>query len=233
MKDIKEYLKSRRLIMDGAMGTFFSETAGSEAGIVELANLNAPEIIEGIHKSYLEAGAMLIRTNTFAAGMETLGINEETQEELIMAACRIAKAAVDKVSKNPEDRAFVAGDIGPIHENADSSEEVVLAEYIRMCDIFIAEDVDVILFETFSDLKYIRKLVKYIKSKKDIFIMANFSLNKNGFTANGISASNLLKEIAHIDEIDACGFNCGIGSGHMNSVMHKIKFPSGKKYTAR
>ena len=221
MNDIREYLKYKRLIMDGAMGTYYAENETGERTLSEFANINRPEVIENIHKQYIESGANLIRTNTFAACVETLDVTPEEQKNIIEAACNIAKKAADG-------KAYVAGDIGPIPENALSSEEDVLAEYISMCDIFIEADVDVILFETFSDTYYIKKLVKYIRSKKNIFIMANFCLNKNGFTSDGFSASKLLVELSEIDEIDACGFNCGIGSGHMNSIMQKLKYPSNK-----
>lgn len=223
MVDIREYLKYNRLIMDGAMGTYYAELEGNaNDGIFsEFGNISKPEQIEKIHRTYIEAGAKLIRTNTFAISTKTLGVSNEEQKKIIEAACRIAKRAAD-------DCAYVAGDIGPIPENAESSEEDILAEYIRICDIFLKEDVDVILFETFSNPYYIKKVVNYIRSRKNIFIMANFCLNTNGFTSDGISASKLLKELSEIDEIDACGFNCGIGSGHMNSIMQKLKYPSNK-----
>lgn len=219
--NIREYLKTNRLIMDGAMGTYYTGLKGEERAFSEFANLDDPELVEKIHNEYISAGAKLIRTNSFAAGKETLGVRHEEQKQIIEASCRIAKKAA-------KGKVYVAGAIGPLSEHADSNEDDILNEYISMCDIFLAADVDVILFETFSDLYYIKKLVKYIRSKKDIFIMANFCLNKNGFTRDGISATKLMKELSQIDEIEACGFNCGIGSGHMSNIMQKIKYPSNK-----
>jgi len=218
---IREYLKNNRLIMDGAMGTYYSELEGDERSFSEFGNINNPELIEKIHRDYINAGAMLIRTNSFAASVEALGVTDIEQKRIIVASCDIAKRAA-------KDKAYVAGDIGPIKENAQSNESEVLEEYIRMCDLFLDADVDVILFETFSDMNYIKQLVTYIRSKKDVFIMTNFCLNKNGFTRNGLSATKLLSELSQIDEIDACGFNCGIGSGHMSNIMEKLKYPSNK-----
>ncbi|SEW32630.1 bifunctional homocysteine S-methyltransferase/methylenetetrahydrofolate reductase [[Clostridium] fimetarium] len=221
MLNIREYLKNNRLIMDGAMGTYYSDLEGDESAFSEFGNINRPEIIEKIHSDYINAGAKLIRTNSFATSIEALGVTVFEQKRIIEASCEIAKRAA-------KDKAYVAGDIGPIKENAESTESEILDEYIRMCDIFLAADVDVILFETFSDMIYIKQLVKYIRSKKDVFIMTNFCLNKNGFTRNGLSATKILSELAQIDEIDACGFNCGIGSGHMSNIMKKLKYPSNK-----
>jgi len=222
--DIREYLKNNKLIMDGAMGTYYAELEGDERAFSEFANINKPEIVEKIHRDYIDAGAKLIRTNSFATSIEALGVTPSEQKKIIQASCNIAKRAA-------KDNAYVAGDIGPIKENADSTETEILDEYIRMCDIFIDANVDVILFETFSDMSYIKQLVAYIRSKKDIFIMTNFCLNKNGFTINGLSATKLLSELSQISEIDACGFNCGIGSGHMINIMKKLKYPSNKYIT--
>lgn len=221
MLDIKEYLKNNRMIMDGAMGTYYSEIEGDDRAFAEFGNIEKPEVIEKIHRGYINAGANLIRTNSFACSIETLGVTVEEQKKIIQASCDIAKRAA-------KGKTYIAGDIGPVKENAESTENDILEEYIRICDIFIEADVDVILFETFADLYYIKQLVKYINSKKNIFIMTNFCLNKNGFTKNGLSATKLLNEISMIDEIDACGFNCGIGSGHMSNIMQKINYPSNK-----
>jgi len=218
---IREYLKNNRLIMDGAMGTYYSELEGDERVFSEFGNINRPEVVEKIHRDYMNAGAKLIRTNSFATSIEALGVTAVEQKRIIEASCEIAKRAA-------KDKVYVAGDIGPIKENADSSESEILDEYKRMCDIFLDANVDVILFETFSDMNYIKQLVTYIRSKKDTFIMTNFCLNKNGFTRNGLSATKLLSELAQIDEIDACGFNCGVGSGHMSNIMQKLRYPTNK-----
>jgi len=219
--NIREYLKNNRLIMDGAMGTYYAELEGDERAFSEFGNVNQPEVVEKIHRDYINAGAKLIRTNSFAASIEALSITVSEQKNIIVASCDIAKRAA-------KDKAYVAGDIGPIKENADSNESEILDEYKRMCDIFLDADVDVILFETFSDMNYVKQLVPYIRSKKDTFIMTNFCLNKNGFTRNGLSATKLLSELSQIDAIDACGFNCGIGSGHMSNIMQKLRYPTNK-----
>ena len=221
MINIREYLKNNRLIMDGAMGTYYAELEGDERAFSEFGNVNQPEVVEKIHRDYINAGAKLIRTNSFAASIEALSITVSEQKNIIVASCDIAKRAA-------KDKAYVAGDIGPIKENADSNESEILDEYKRMCDIFLDADVDVILFETFSDMNYVKQLVPYIRSKKDTFIMTNFCLNKNGFTRNGLSATKLLSELSQMDAIDACGFNCGIGSGHMSNIMQKLRYPSNK-----
>jgi len=228
---IIEYLQKNRLILDGSMGTYYSNIVDQPGSVSERANITAPEVIERIHKEYISAGARLIRTNTFLANRAILNITIDEQKTLVKAACRIAKQAVrESTNANTEqNEVWIAGDLGPITENAQTQESEVLKEYQLLCDTFIEEGLDGIHFETFADLKYIEKLVPYIKEKKkDMFILTSFSLNKNGYTRSGISAARLMNQIGEMDGIDACGFNCGIGSGHMQQILRKVSFPEHK-----
>lgn len=222
---IFDYLKTSRLITDGAMGTYYATRELSEPAIAEYANITSREKIKTIHKEYLNAGAKLLRTNTFAANRTLLSISKEEQADMITAACNIAKEAIEECNQS----AFIAGDIGPIPEFATTEEEDILIEYKEMIDVFIKENVDAILFETFPDLRYIKQLARYIKEKnKDTFLMVEFCLNKNGYTRTGASAAKLLEGAADITEIDAVGFNCGIGSGHMVQILNNLNLPKNK-----
>ncbi|HWT27764.1 MAG TPA: homocysteine S-methyltransferase family protein, partial [Mobilitalea sp.] len=228
---IIDYLRDHRIIPDGSMGTYYSGLINQPGAISEFANLSSPETIEKIHSEYLSAGARIIRTNTFAANQSVLKVDELQRQSLIEAACHIAKRAVSDykaTAKEPE-AVWILGDIGPIPEDANSQESEVLKEYQRMCDIFIDQGLDGIHFETFSNMNYVEKLVPYLKDrKKDLFILVSFSLNKNGYTSSGISAARLLDKVAAVEGIDAFGFNCGIGSGHMSQILSKLSFPENK-----
>lgn len=229
---IKEVINKQRLIIDGSMGTYYSTLVNQPGAISEYANLSSPELIEKIHKDYISAGARIIRTNTFAANSVVLNqLHSKEQRTLVKEACKIAKKAVSEIeiTKDKKDKVWVFGDIGPIPEDASTEEDIVLSEYRMLCDVFIEEGMEGIHFETFSSLKYIEKLVSYIKEKKeDMFILASFSVNKNGYTGSGISAVRLLEKISQLDGIDGCGLNCGIGSGHMHHILKQIIFPENK-----
>lgn len=222
---IQNYLKKHKLLMDGAMGTYYSRSESKRNEISEYANLTAPDKIKKIHLKYIEAGAKMIRTNSFAANQQVLNISQADQASIIHASYEIASQAVKESGKE----VFIACDIGPIPEQGDRSEEEILEEYRYQCDLFLRHKPEIILFETFSDMTYIRKLVKYIKAvDPEVFIITNFCLNKSGYTTKGISARVLLEEIANTKEIDAGGFNCGIGSGHMYHILKKLNFPVDK-----
>jgi homocysteine S-methyltransferase len=229
---LQEYLKENRLITDGAMGTYYAALKGNDRLVSEFANINEPEFIEEIHMEYIKAGARLLRTNTFAASRDVLQVGAEEQENIIRAACRIAKNAVEKVTKENKQiesqPVFIAGDIGPIPYNPDRTKEDIIKEYKRICDIFIEEKLPVILFETFSDLIMIQEVIAYVKEKSDVFLITDFCVNHNGYSSMGIKASRLLEMAGKMEQIDAVGFNCGVGSGHMCQILKKMVFPKNK-----
>lgn len=225
---IKDYLKEHRLITDGAMGTYYSSIVNRPGAISEFANQSDPETIEGIHTEYLNAGARMIRTNTFAANRAVLKLPAEEQRLLIKSACDIAKRAVNQRIKINKDPIWIVGDIGPIPEDAKTEEIEVLEEYQFICDCFLEAGLDGIHFETFSNVRYIEKLIPYIRDKnKEILIITSFSLNKNGYSSSGISAGRILAKLQAIGGIDVYGFNCGIGSGHMHQIISRLSLPEG------
>ena len=70
--DFHTLFRSRCLITDGAMGTYYSEKYGKESASPENDNLTAPQKIKEIHREYIEAGADILRTNSFASNIRTM-----------------------------------------------------------------------------------------------------------------------------------------------------------------
>lgn len=225
---IRDYIKDHVVLTDGAMGTYYASLVNEPQAMSEYANLSDLETIRKIHREYIEAGANLIRTNTFVANTVSMVVNKETRDQMIRQAVTIAKEEAKKATQP----VFVAGSIGPIPEHATYGEEEVLEEYKEICDVFIKCQVDAVVFETFHDLYYIKPVVDYIRQQSDVFIITNFCLNKNGYKKAGISANRLALEVNEMPEIDAFGFNCGIGSGHMFSLLDTVSFPQNKYIVA-
>jgi 5-methyltetrahydrofolate--homocysteine methyltransferase len=162
---LETLLRERIVLLDGAMGTMIQQHKLSEAdyrgkrfrdwktkdvkGSLELLNLTQPQIIEEIHREYLEAGADVIETNTFSG--TTIGLHDflfpgqprghrKDQEfvqrviddpelrplvrEMNVAAAQIARQAADRVSNDTGSRRFVAGSIGPLPVAASISPDV-------------------------------------------------------------------------------------------------------------
>lgn len=142
MTDIKQILKERILILDGAMGTMiqtyeleeadyrgerFADWPSDLKGNNDLLSITQPQIIKAIHTAYLEAGADIIETNTFNAnhyGMADYGMEaEELVYELNVEAAKVAREACNAIATDEKPR-FVAGVLGPMPVTASMSKDV-------------------------------------------------------------------------------------------------------------
>lgn len=237
---IREFLKKYRLVADGAMGTYYSTLKREGNLLSELDNDKDPEIIKTIHKNYIEAGANLIRINTFACYPDVLGVDEAESAKLCRNAVKIAKQAVIEAKNNAEllgkeespleverKEVFIAGDIGPCSVSNENAER----DYKANIDIFIEEKLPVIIFETFTEEKDVLSLAEYVKEKSpETFVIASFCINGNGTTGRGISLEQIVHHCLESKSIDAFGFNCGIGSSNMYKVLLSANIKSFNKY---
>ncbi|MDY2613831.1 MAG: bifunctional homocysteine S-methyltransferase/methylenetetrahydrofolate reductase [Lachnospiraceae bacterium] len=220
---IQEYLQRNKLITDGSFGTYYVGKYQTDE-IPEAANTEYPDRVSNIHHSYIEAGARLIRTNTFASNTVLLSSDWASVEQNIRAAIQLAKDAVK--SKD----IFIAGDIGPIPDTSSPNTETDLLaeEYYQIARIFAEEGIQVLTFETFPDMEHILPAISRIKKEYPLFIMMQFCVDQFGYSASGLSAKKLLEEAASVPEIDAIGLNCGVGPGHMNQIYGKVDLHSDK-----
>ncbi len=208
------------------MGTWYDRLTGYKGNLAERANLTDPQQIRDIHRSYIEAGAQLIRTNTFA--VNSMFFSADEAEEVLNAAWENACQAVSDSGRN----VWIAADMGPIDEDEQKSAEDVEQEYIHLSDYFLNLGAKVFVFETLSDFRYVKKAVAHIKAKcPDAFIAAQFSFNRNGYTRSGMSVRALLLEAAVMMDLDAVGFNCGVGPLHLYELLKNQSFPEGKYMT--
>ena len=142
MKDIKEILKERILILDGAMGTMLQRYKFTEEdfrgarfkdwehplqGNNDLLSLTQPEAIADVHRKYFAAGADIVETNTFSG--TTIAMADYFMEDLVYElnyeSARIAKMVADEFTKKePNKPRFVAGSIGPTNKTASMSPDV-------------------------------------------------------------------------------------------------------------
>jgi len=217
---IREYLLNHILITDGAMGTYYAQITDNYNVLPEFANSSDPQIIERIHQEYITAGAKLIKTNTFSANRFALDISQAEVKKIIIAGIDIAnKAAANK-------KIFVAASIGPIPEMADkihTDQDAIIDEYKFIVDTFLERGVRIFIFETFSDVNNLAEIATYLKEKDNsVFILAQFAITPEGFTRKGISNQYLVTEMKNNKNIDAYGFNCGIGPTHLYNSLQGI-----------
>lgn len=181
MKNIKEIIKDRILVLDGAMGTmiqrykleeedfrkgWFENHSSSLKGNNDLLSLTRPDIIKEIHAMYLEAGADIIETNTFS-GTSIAQADyhlEKYAYEINYHGAQIAKEVAEKFTQmNPEKPRFVAGSIGPTNRTASISPDVndpgfrnvsydaLVVAYKEQVTGLMDGGVDVLLVETVFD----------------------------------------------------------------------------------
>ena len=230
-EQIRERIQQKKLLFDGAFGTYYGGKYDTKQ-LPELANLEAPERVKEIHREYLEAGAQILRTNTFAANSFCMDMSKEQIEETLRSGVRLAREAVaawrERTGETKE--VYIAGDIGQIPCDALAQKDTLCREYEEICRIFLEEGVDFFVFETFSEMEEILPAIKMIGEQA--FITVQFSVNQFGYSNAGLSARKLLQRAGTIKEIDAVGFNCGVGPSHMYRILQTLYKPADKFLTA-
>ncbi len=178
-QQLETILKSRILVLDGAMGTMIQRRKLQEAdyrgerfadyymdikGNNDLLSITAPDVIREIHEEYLEAGADILETNTFNATKVSMADYEmeDLAYELNVAGAKVAREAADKYSTAEKPR-FVAGVLGPTSKTCSMSPDVndpgfraitfneLVEDYSASTRGLIEGGVDIILIETIFD----------------------------------------------------------------------------------
>lgn len=215
--------EQKKLLFDGAFGTYYAQIYDTRE-MPEFANVQYPERVRRIHKEYLDAGAEIIRTNTFASNTVSLKLPWEKVQENIRQGYRLACEAAENQS------VYIAADIGQIPCENPASRENVAKEYIEICRTFLEEGANLFVFETFSDMEDIQEALAFIG--KQAYVIVQFSVNQFGYSQSGLSARKLVQMAEHTEWIDAVGFNCGVGPGHMQQIIRNLRFAGEKKLTA-
>ena len=230
-EQIRERIQQKKLLFDGAFGTYYGGKYDTKQ-LPELANLEAPERVKEIHTEYLEAGAQILRTNTFAANSFCMDMSKEQIEETLRSGVRLAREAVAawRARTGETKEVYIAGDIGQIPGDALAQKDTLCREYEEICRIFLEEGVDFFVFETFSEMEELLPAIKMIGEQA--FITVQFSVNQFGYSNAGLSARKLLQRAGEIKEIDAVGFNCGVGPSHMYRILQTLYKPADKFLTA-
>ncbi|WP_221366908.1 homocysteine S-methyltransferase family protein [Clostridium perfringens] len=195
-------LKNGVIIADGAMGARIMKLGVNlKETPSELLNIKKPELIEKIHREYIESGANLILSNTFMCNIINAKRNNYNLEEVIEAGIHIAKKACG-------DHGLVALDIGPlsyyIEENDSSFKEIVYENTERIINVS-KDKFDLVIFETLGSLKEGEFAVKKAKTLTDKKVICSFTL------AYKKDIPNFIKNIVSTLEplgVDALGINC-------------------------
>jgi len=215
-------IKERVLVLDGAMGTMLQERGLRPGQSPEELNLTMPDVVAGVHREYLEAGADIIVTNTFGGTrpkLEHYGL-EERAREINARAVAIAKEVCG-------DRAYVAASVGPTGLFVEPVGEVTfdaMAGFFReQAAPLIDAGADLITLETFLDIKEIRAAVIAIRElSPSIPIIAQLTFDNEGRTVLGTTPEAAAVTLAAAGA-DIVGSNCGLGPDGICAVMGAMR----------
>lgn len=267
-KDIKQLLSERILIIDGAMGTMIQQYKLEEKdfrgerfkdfqkdlrGNNDLLSITQPQIIEAIHKEYLDAGADIIETNTFSS-TSIAQADYDLQNiayELNVAAAQCAIAAVQaynkeetKKGKEPSPK-YVAGAIGPLNKTLSLSPDVnnpgfrsvtfdeVADAYYEQIKGLVEGGVDLLLIETIFDTLNSKAAIFAIKKyfrdtgKEALPIMISGTItDASGRTLSGQTLEAFYISISHAEPLSV-GLNCALGANEMRPHIEELSHIAG------
>ncbi|WP_251521473.1 MULTISPECIES: bifunctional homocysteine S-methyltransferase/methylenetetrahydrofolate reductase [Staphylococcus] len=220
MNPLLSKLHNNLLVADGAVGTIlYSEGIDT---CPEAYNLTHPEKIERIHRSYIEAGADIIQTNTYGANFEKLkpfGL-EHKVKDIHQAAVRIAKRAAN-------DQTFILGTIGGFRgiKQEDLELSSILYHSGIQIDTLVESGVDGLLFETYYDLDELTQVIQETKRKyPELPLIAQFTALNTNYLRDGTPINKALKQII-ASGANVVGLNCHHGPHHMQESFSHIELP--------
>lgn len=254
---MRQQIRERILVLDGAMGTMiqqynltesdfrgerFREIQGQLKGNNDLLCLTRPDVIEEIHRRYLEAGADIIETNTFNATRVSMADYhmQDYCREINLEAARLARRLADEYTqKNPEKPRFVAGSVGPTNKTCSMSPDVnnpafraltydeLLEAYCEQMEALIEGGVDAILIETIFDTLNAKVAIQAAelsmqKMGRKLPLMLSVTVSDiAGRTLSGQTLDAFLASVQHAD-LFSVGLNCSFGARQLKPFLEQL-----------
>ena len=238
-----EALRERVLVFDGAMGTSLqSENPGIDdfggarlEGWMDGLVIHAPQIVERVHRSFLDAGCDVIETSTFQATrprLEEWGQADVTRD-LNVSAARLARNIADEYAADGRPR-FVAGSMGPTGFLPASSDPAMsrlgfadlVPAYQEQAEALIEGGADLLIIETQQDILETKAAIFGARAAaaaagRAVPIMTTVSLDVTGRMLLGTDAAAVLAILESL-QVDVIGFNCSTGPEHMREPIRYI-----------
>lgn len=254
---LQKQIQQRILILDGAMGTMiqthqldeqayrgsrFARHCCDVKGNNDLLSLTQPDIIEGIHRAYLAAGADIIETNTFNATTIAMAdyAMEDLTTEINVESARLARAAADAFSaKTPDKPRFVAGVLGPTNRTASISPDVnnpgfrnvtfneLVIAYREATLALIEGGADIILIETVFDTLNAKAAIYSVNAVFDdlgftLPVMISGTItDASGRTLSGQTTEAFWNSVRHANPFSV-GLNCALGASELRPYLEEL-----------
>lgn len=215
--NICDLIYKKRIYFDGGMGTMLQKYGLKTSELPEMWNIEHPDIIEEIHRQYIQAGANIITTNTFGVN----SLKYENYTDLIISALDCAKRA-----KDDRDDVFIAFDIGPLGKFIEPIGDL---SFENAVDIFsknvkIAQDcgADVIIIETMTDCYETKAAVLAAKENSNLPIFVTNVYDEKGKMLTGADPETMVAMLEGLG-VSALGINCSLGPDKMIDLITRFK----------
>lgn len=238
---LKELIKNQYLIIDGATGTELQKkeikkeewiiNGNNIQGCNEILNINAPRIIKEVHSDYLNAGANIIKTNSFGAFPSVLSEYDipDMAYEIAKKSSIIAKESIEEYREKHKDindtnrDIFVAGSLGPgirLPSLGQITFDELYNGYFEAVKGLIDGGADIILLETAQDVLQLKAgILACGDIDKDIPVMVSVTIEKEGSMLLGTDIETAYAILSNLN-IFSIGMNCGTGP---DMAMRHIK----------
>ena len=222
-KPYLERVKKGVLLFDGAMGTMLYDKGVFINRCFEHVNITDPDKVLEIHRDMAAAGAQVLTTNTFGANpikLKSFDLDDKTVE--------INRAGVQLAKKIAGEDLYVAGSVGPTGVRmapvGHISSEVIAEAFRIQITALLEEEVDLLLFETFSNADELILAVRTARSiSNTIPIQAQVTIRTNDAEDAEDRYIRLFNRLEKEEGIDILGLNCSTGPAAMLDILHSIQ----------
>ena len=219
--ELLDLLQSTVVVADGAMGTMLNARGVPWDACFEAANVQQPDLVQGVHREYAAAGSQVIETNTFGANrnkLSAVGLSDRVRE-VNAAGVRLARPVV------PPD-AFLAGAVGPYGRSRNDDQDVGDDEraevFEEQIETLANEGVDLIVLETFTHLEEMRVALRVARRiAQDLPVVCQMSFPESVRTTGGADAVQALLALVQ-EGASVIGGNCGAGPLGVLHVIEEI-----------
>jgi 5-methyltetrahydrofolate--homocysteine methyltransferase len=257
MEKIKEALSNRILVLDGAMGTMiqrrklkdqdfhgqrFKDHSIPLKGNNDLLSITRPDVIQEIHREYLEVGADIIETNTFSStsiAQDDYGLQDIVFEMNVKSAVLAREVADEFTKRDPSKSRYVAGSIGPTNRSGSLSPNVhdpgfravtfdqLLDAYYSQAKALMEGGADLLLVETIFDTLNAKAALFAIQNleeelgKKVPTMISGTIVDASGRNLSGQTVEAFLVSLSHVDLL-SIGLNCSFGAKEIRPYLQVI-----------
>lgn len=229
-KQFRKRLAEGPLLLDGAFGTELHSRGIPIDQSFDAVNLFKPGLVADIHRSYIDAGADIIETNTFGANRFKLA--EQNYENEVLEINQAAVAIARRVISGSFKDTLLAGAVGPLGVRlaplgrvSAAAAQTVFAEQIDALVTAVSHGVDLLIIETMSDLQEVKTAVGAARQiAPDLPIIAQMTFTRDDRTLLGNTPVDVTSHLAGLD-VDVLGVNCSGGPAQVLrivSIMHQV-----------